>query len=67
MIGDIKNFIRGSYHLLHSKHLPRYFSDFFYRFIKCFNLKDMMLRFLCVAMRAPPIKGKLINMAKLYG
>lgn len=67
MIGNIKNSMRGSYHSINSKHLPRYLAEFCYRFNRRFNLKDMMPRFLCVAMKTPPMNGKLLKMAELYG
>ncbi len=66
MIGNIKNSMKGSYHSINSKHLPRYFAEFCYRFNRRFNLKDMMPRFLCVAMKTPPMNGKLLKMAELY-
>ncbi len=45
MIGNIKNSMKGSYHSINSKHLPRYLAEFCYRFNRRFNLKDMMPRF----------------------
>ena len=67
MIGNIKNSMRGCYHSINPKHLPRYLAEFCYRFNRRFNLRDMMPRFLCVAMRTPPMKCKLLKMAELYG
>ena len=67
MIGNVKNAMRGSYHSINSRHLPRYLAEFCYRFNRRFNLRDMMPRFLCVAVRTPPMNGNLLKMAELYG
>lgn len=67
MIGNIKNAITGSYHSINPRHLPRYFAEFCYRFNRRFNLRDMMPRFLSVAVRTPPMNGNLLKMAELYG
>lgn len=32
MIGNVKNFLKSSYHSLNPKHLPRYLAEFCYRF-----------------------------------
>ena len=67
MIGNVKNAMRGSYHSINSMHLPRYLAEFCYRFNRRFNLRYMMPRFLCVAVRTPPMNGNLLKMAELYG
>ncbi len=67
MIGNVKNSMRGSYHSINSRHLPRYLAEFCYRFNRRFNLRDMMPRFLCVAVRTPPMNGNLLKMAEIYG
>ena len=66
MIGNIKNSMRGSYHSIHPKHLPRYLAEFCYRFNRRFNLRDMMPRFLYAAVKTPPMNGNLLKMAEFY-
>lgn len=67
MIGNIKNSMRGSYHAIDPRHLPRYLAEFCYRFNRRFNLREMMPRFLFAATRTPPMTRKLLKMAELYG
>jgi len=67
MIGNIKNAMRGSYHSINSRHLPRYLAEFCYRFNRRFDLRQMMPRFMYIAVRTPPMTGKLLKMAELYG
>ena len=37
LIGNVKNFIRGTYHGVSHKHLQSYLSEFCYRFNRRFN------------------------------
>ena len=37
LIGNVKNFIRGTYHGVSHKHLQQYLSEFCYRFNRRFN------------------------------
>jgi len=67
MIGNVKNSIIGSYHSIKAKHLPRYLAEFSYRFNRRFQLKSMLPRFACIALRTPPMPNKLLSMAELYG
>ena len=38
MLGNIKSALHGTYHAMHSKHLPRYLAEFEYRFNRHFQL-----------------------------
>jgi hypothetical protein len=67
MIGKVKNALVASCHAINHKHLPRYLAEFCYRFNRRFNLRDMMPRFLFVAMKTPPMPQRLLTMAELYG
>lgn len=67
MISNVKTAIQGCCHSINHKHLPRYFAEFCYRFNRRFNLKDMLPRFLCVAMKTPPMPKRLLTLAELYG
>ena len=67
MIGNVKNSITGTYHSVRDKHLPRYFAEFCYRFNRRFSLKDMLPRFMFVAMKTPPMPQRLLSMAEAHG
>ncbi len=67
IIGNVKRAINGTYHAINPKHLPRYLAEFCYRFNRRFNLNDMLPRFAYVAVRTPPILGRLLKLAEAYG
>jgi hypothetical protein len=67
MIGNVKNAIKGTYHSMNSKHLPRYLAEFCYRFNRRFQLEDRLPRFLYVAVRTPAMPNKLVSLAEAYG
>lgn len=67
MIGNVKNSISGSYHAINKKHLPRYLAEFCYRFNRRFDLRQMLQRFVFVALRTPPMPYHMLKMAETYG
>jgi transposase-like protein len=67
MIGNVKKAINGTYHAINSKHLPRYLAEFCYRHNRRFYLEDMLPRFAYVAIRTPPMPGRLLKLAEAYG
>lgn len=67
MIGNVKKAINGTYHAISPKHLPRYLAEFCYRYNRRFNLEDMLPRFAYVAVRTPPMPGRLLKLAEAYG
>jgi len=67
MIGNVKSSLNGCCHSINHKHLPRYLGEFCYRFNRRFNLRDMMPRFLFVAIKTPPMPKRLLTLAELYG
>jgi transposase-like protein len=67
MIGNVKNAITGTYHAINPKHLPRYLAEFCYRHNRRFQLEDMLPRFAYVAVRTPPMPGRLLKLAEAYG
>ncbi len=67
VLGNVKNAITGTYHAINSKHAPRYLAEFCYRFNRRFQLKDMIPRFGYVAVRTPPMSGRLLKLAEAYG
>jgi len=64
MIGNVKNSIRGSYHAISQKHIPRYLAEFCYRFNRRFHLGEMVERFLYVAVRTLPMPQRLLKLAE---
>jgi len=67
MIGNVKNAITGTYHAINPKHLPRYLAEFCYRHNRRFQLDDMLPRFGYIAVRTPPMPGRLLKLAEAYG
>ena len=67
MIGNVKNAMKGTYHSIDSKHLPRYLAEFCYRFNRRFDLSNMIPRFAYIALRTPPMPNRLLKLAELYG
>lgn len=67
MIGNVKNSIHGSYHAINEKHLPRYLSEFCYRFNRRFKLEEMIPRLGYVAVRTPPMPARLLKLAEVWG
>ena len=67
MIGNVKNAMTGTYHSVSKNHLPRYLAEFCYRFNRRFQLEDMMPRLGYIAVRTPPMPGRLLKMAEGYG
>jgi transposase-like protein len=67
LIGNVKRAINGTYHAINPKHLPRYLAEFCYRFNRRFQLQDMLSRLAYVAVRTPPMPGRLLKLAETYG
>jgi transposase-like protein len=67
LIGNVKNAITGTYHAINPKHLPPYLAEFCYRHNRRFQLEDMLPRFAYVAVRTPPMPGRLLKLAEAYG
>lgn len=67
MIGNVKNSLRGTYHGLRSKHLPRYLAEFSYRFNLRFKLADLVPSLAYAATMSPPLPYRLARLAESYG
>ena len=67
MIGNVKGSMRGSYHSIGRRHLPRYLAEFCYRFNRRFNLEDMIPRLGYAAVRTPPMPQRLLKVAEAWG
>jgi hypothetical protein len=65
MLGNVKNALRGTYHALRDKHLPRYLTEFHYRFNRRYDLPSLIPRFLYAAVRTPPMLQRLLIMAEI--
>jgi transposase-like protein len=65
MIGNVKNSIRGTYHSISKKHVPRYLAEFCYRFNRRFNLAVLIERFTYVAVRTNPMPQRLLKLAEV--
>ena len=64
VIGNVKNSVKGTYHAIRVKHIPRYLAEFQYRFNRRFNLRTIMTRLIYVALRTPPLPSHLLTMAE---
>lgn len=64
MIGNVKNSIRGSYHAISKKHIPRYLAEFCYRFNRRFQLDKMVPRLAYAAIRTPPMPIRILKLAE---
>ena len=64
MIGNVKNAMHGTYHAISHKHLPRYLAEFCYRFNRRFDLSAMLPRLAYMAVRTPPMPGRLLKLAE---
>ncbi len=67
MIGNVKRSMGGAYHAISHRHLPRYLSEFCYRFNRRFDLTKMLPRFCIAALRTPPMPLRLLKLAEAYG
>lgn len=65
MIGNVKNSIRGTYHAVSKKHVPRYLAEFCYRFNRRFQLDQMIERLAYVAVRTAPMPQRLLKLAEV--
>ncbi len=61
---NVKNALRGTYHAIRAKHLPHYLAEFHYRFNRRYDLPSLIPRFLCMAVRTPPIPRRLLTLAE---
>lgn len=64
VISHVKSSLGGSYHQVSGKHLPRFLTEFCYRFNRRFGLAAMLPRLGWAAMRTPPMPHRLPKMAE---
>jgi hypothetical protein len=66
LLGNVKNALKGTYHSVNSKHVPRYLAEFQYRFNRRFDLAAMIPRLLHAAVRTPPMPMHLLKLAESH-
>lgn len=64
MLGNVKNSIRGSYHAISDKHIPRYLAEFCYRFNRRFELGKMVAELASAAIHTLPRPMRLLTLAE---
>ena len=64
MLGNVKNAIRGTYHSISEKHVPRYLAEFCYRFNRRFDLGKMVPRLAYVAVHTDPMPAWALKLAE---
>ena len=62
----MKNSMHGSYYSVSDRHLPRYLTEFCYRFNRRFSLEDMIPRLGYAAIHTPPMPQRLSSMAEAW-
>ena len=65
MIGNVKNSLKGTYHSINPKHLPRYLAEFCYRFNRRFDMKEMISRLGYMSVRTCPMPERLLKLAEV--
>lgn len=64
MLGNVKNAIRGTYHAISEKHIPRYLAEFCYRFNRRFELGRMVPSLAYAAVHTLPKPRRLLKLAE---
>ena len=62
---DLKNTLRGTYHAIRPKHVPRYLAAFQYRYNRRYRLADMIEALGRDALRTPPMPYRLLKLAEV--
>ncbi len=66
VIGNVKNSIVGTYHVLNHRHLPRYLAEFCYRFNRRFDLQRLLQTLICHASQTAPIPERQLRLAEAW-
>ncbi len=64
-LGNLKNSLRGTYHAIRPKHVPRYLAAFQYRYNRRYRLADMIERLASDALRTPPMPYRFLKLAEV--
>jgi len=64
ILSNVKNAMHGTYHAIRRKHLPRYFSEFSYKFNRRYDLEDMVTQLLndCIQLHGNVKLNTLVNL-----
>ena len=65
VIGNVKTAIRGVYHSISDKHVPRYLAEYCYRFNRRFNLGEIIVSLLKHSVNTPPMPIRLLKLAEV--
>jgi hypothetical protein len=63
ILGNVKNSLKGTYHAVSKKHIPRYLAEFQYRFDRRYDLVSMIPRLAYCAAQTPPMPMRLLKLA----
>ena len=66
MLGNVKNAIRGTYHAVDPKHVPRYLAEFEYRFNRRFDLASLVDRLVHAAIQTASMPFRLLKLVESY-
>lgn len=64
IMGNVKNTIKGTYHGLDHRHLPRYLGEFCFRFIRRFKLKRLLESRIYYSSKIGPIPERQLRIAE---
>ena len=64
VIGNVKNSIKGTYHGINHKHLPRYLGEFCFRFNRRFDLKSLLEALIYHSSQTGPIPERQLRLAE---
>ena len=65
ILGNLKNSLRGTYHVVHAKYCHRYLAEFQYRFNRRFDLSSMVTRLAYVAVHTSPRPEWCLKLAEM--
>jgi hypothetical protein len=65
VLGNVKTAIRGVYHSISDKHVPRYLAEYCYRFNRRFNMGGMISSLLKHAVNTSPMPRRLLKLAEV--
>ena len=65
VLGNVKNSLRGTYHVVFEKYAHRYLAEFQYRFNRRFDLFSLVPRLAYVALRISPRPEWLLKLAEI--
>ena len=64
-LGNLKNSLRGTYHAIRPKHVPRYLATFQYRYNRRYRLAGMIESLASDALRTPPMPYRLLKLPEV--